>query len=156
MDYTTLQKTMAYLTAILLGALAGAGIYTFVYAQGASYLSDNPEACINCHIMNEQFDGWMKSSHRNAAGCNDCHVDYGLISKWLSKGENGFYHSVAFTFQNFHEPIQLRERSSRVLERNCLRCHLDFVDTITAYHRGVDDDISCVKCHSTVGHGPIK
>lgn len=27
-------------------------------------LTDNPEACINCHVMREQHDGWLKGSHR--------------------------------------------------------------------------------------------
>ena len=34
------------------GALAGIAGYTFVYAKGASYLTDAPTACANCHIMN--------------------------------------------------------------------------------------------------------
>jgi len=45
------------LIAILFGILAGAGGYTFYFAQGASYLTDDPNACVNCHIMREHFDG---------------------------------------------------------------------------------------------------
>lgn len=41
------------LLAIVLGVLSGLGIFTFGYGQGASYLSNNPESCVNCHIMNE-------------------------------------------------------------------------------------------------------
>ena len=43
------------------------GVYTFAYARGWSYLTDNPAACANCHVMREQFDGWLKSSHRAVA-----------------------------------------------------------------------------------------
>jgi len=39
----------------LVGALTGLGAFTFRYAQGLSYLSNDPKACTNCHIMNEQF-----------------------------------------------------------------------------------------------------
>jgi cytochrome c nitrite reductase small subunit len=50
-----------------IGLAAGVGSYTFIYAQGASYLTDNPQACASCRIMREQYDGWIKSSHRAAA-----------------------------------------------------------------------------------------
>src|SRR5262245_16708261 len=56
----------------LIGAAAGVGVYTFVYAKDASYLTNNPASCANCHVMNEQYDGWLKSSHRGIATCNDC------------------------------------------------------------------------------------
>ena len=35
----------------MVGLLVGIGSYTFYYAQGASYLSNDPRACVNCHIM---------------------------------------------------------------------------------------------------------
>ena len=62
------------LVAALLGVTFGLGAYTFAYAKGWSYVTDNSAACANCHIMNEQYDGWTKSSHRSVAVCNDCHV----------------------------------------------------------------------------------
>src|SRR5512134_161926 len=93
----------------MVGLLVGVGSYTFYYAQGASYLSNDPRACVNCHIMRPQYDGWQKSSHHFVATCNDCHVPHDFVRKYLTKGENGFWHSYGFTFQNFHEPIQMRE-----------------------------------------------
>ena len=36
----------------------GIGAYTFVYARGASYLTNDPAACVNCHVMREPYDGW--------------------------------------------------------------------------------------------------
>ena len=50
--------------------------YTFAYARGWAYMTDDPRACANCHVMNEQYDGWIKSSHRSVAVCNDCHVPH--------------------------------------------------------------------------------
>ena len=43
---------------ISVGLEIGIGGFTFVYAKGASYLTDDPRACANCHVMSEQFDGW--------------------------------------------------------------------------------------------------
>ncbi|MGH7473570.1 MAG: NapC/NirT family cytochrome c, partial [Candidatus Methylomirabilales bacterium] len=50
-----------------IGLAVGIGAYTFVYAKGASYLTNDPAACANCHIMREHYDGWSKSSHRAVA-----------------------------------------------------------------------------------------
>ena len=91
-----------------IGILFGLGGYTFYYAEGASYLSNDPKACVNCHIMRDQYDGWQKSSHHQVATCNDCHTPHALIPKYASKMENGFWHSYGFTFQNFPEPIRIK------------------------------------------------
>ena len=89
----------------LLGALLGLGSYTFVYAEGTSYLSNDPRACVNCHVMREQYDAWQKTSHHAAATCNDCHVPQDLFGKYLAKAIHGYRHSKAYTFEDFHEPI---------------------------------------------------
>lgn len=44
--------------AVVVGLAAGLGAYTFVYARGYSYLTNDPSACGNCHVMREQYDGW--------------------------------------------------------------------------------------------------
>ncbi len=74
---------------VLLGILFGVGGYTLYYAQGASYLSNDPRACVNCYIMRDQFDSWQKSSHHGVATCNDCHVPRGFAGKRLTKAGNG-------------------------------------------------------------------
>ena len=78
---------------LLLGALAGVllgvGGYTFHYAEGLSYLSTDPAACVNCHIMQPQYDSWQKSSHHAVASCVDCHLPHDFIGKYIAKAENG-------------------------------------------------------------------
>ena len=39
---------------ITVGLLLAVGGYTFIYARGASYLMNDPAACANCHVMQEQ------------------------------------------------------------------------------------------------------
>ena len=91
------MKTLGYASipllafCALLGAFAGGGGFTFYYAKGYSYLSNDPVACVNCHIMREQFDSWMGSSHRNVAVCNDCHIPHTFPPKYLVKADNGFW-----------------------------------------------------------------
>ena len=108
---TRLQVVTALVTATSIGALAGIGGFTFVYAKGGSYLTDDPAACVNCHVMREQFDGWVASSHRSVALCNDCHAPHQLIPKYVTKAINGWNHSVAFTTGNFPDPIRITQRN---------------------------------------------
>ena len=97
--------------AVTIGLAVGIGTYTFVYARGASYLTNDPNACANCHVMREQLDGWMASSHRAVAVRNDCHTPHDFVGKYTTKVVNGFWHSVAFTTGRFHEPIQIGTRN---------------------------------------------
>jgi cytochrome c nitrite reductase small subunit len=157
-------KLAPALLCILLGALLGVGAFTFVYARGASYLSNDPKTCVNCHIMRDEYDGWHKATHHACATCNDCHVPHDFVGKWLTKASNGYHHSRAFTFQDFHEPIRIKPANARVLEANCIACHGELVEQITAMGAlGASADPSvgpdlygCVRCHQEVGHGPTQ
>lgn len=144
------RAALALLAGVMIGAAFGLGGYTFVYAKGASYLTSDPNACRNCHVMNEQFDGWTKGSHRSVAACNDCHAPPGLIAKYATKAENGFFHSLAFTRGGFHEPIQIKPRNAAVTEAACRHCHQDVVHAIDASPSG--QPVSCIRCHHEVGH----
>src|SRR5215510_8120320 len=143
----------ALLFAALLGLSLGVCGFTFRYAEGGSYLSSDPAACVNCHIMQPQYDSWQKASHHTVATCVDCHLPHGFIRKYLSKAENGFHHSRAFTFQDFHEPIMIKAKSGRILQDNCLHCHAALVHQQIAQAASASDDVRCTHCHSSVGHG---
>lgn len=147
-----LTRRMVYIAlAFVLGSLLGVGLFTFGYANGASYLSSDAKACVNCHVMQENYDGWEASVHGKVATCNDCHAPHDLVGKYLTKAENGFRHALAFTTGNFPDDIQIRERNKTVTEGACLSCHEEMVSTITATH-GDDAKPSCIKCHRNVGH----
>lgn len=137
--------------AIMFGMFAGIGFFTFDYGKGASYMSNDPAACANCHIMEDHYSAWLNSSHKNVATCNDCHLPHSFIGKWITKADNGFFHSLAFTTGDFHEPIQIKARNARVTQNACLHCHEDLVHNMISHKPG-GDMLSCVKCHSDVGH----
>jgi cytochrome c nitrite reductase small subunit len=141
------------LLAILLGVLLGVGVFTFHYAEGFSYLSTDPKACVNCHIMRPQYDSWQKSSHHAVAKCIDCHLPHDFVGKYIAKAENGYHHSKGFTFQDFHEPIMIKSKNARILQANCLACHGDLVHQLVGGVNGDPDEVQCVHCHSGVGHG---
>ncbi len=144
------RHLQAIVVGAALGIVAGIGGYTFIYAKGASYLTNDPAACTNCHVMNEQYEGWTKSSHRAVAVCNDCHTPHGIVPKYTTKALNGFWHSFAFTSGDFHEPIQITDRNHRVTEGACRSCHSEMVDAI--HLGGPEETLSCVRCHRNVGH----
>ncbi|MBI3979811.1 MAG: cytochrome c nitrite reductase small subunit [Chloroflexi bacterium] len=132
----------------VLGILIGLSAYTFVYARGYSYLLDDPRACVNCHVMRENYQSWTISSHRSVT-CNGCHTPHELVEKYLVKAENGVAHSFAFTFED-PQVIRIRPRSLQVVERNCRGCH---EQTLAGTFLAVDDESErCVRCHPATGH----
>jgi cytochrome c nitrite reductase small subunit len=141
----------AALIAVVIGVAAGLGGYTFVYARGYSYLTNDPVACANCHVMQDYYSGWVKSSHRSVATCNDCHTPPDPLGKYATKASNGFWHSFYFTTGGFHEPIQIGHRNRAIAEASCRRCHADLVAAMDRPH-GLSDGPSCVRCHGPVGH----
>lgn len=136
---------------LVAGTGAGIGFFTFGYGQGWAYLSNDPAACANCHVMQGHYDSWQNSSHKGVATCNDCHLSPHPVGKWVTKGDNGFFHSLAFTTGQFHEPIRIKPRNSRVTQQACLNCHGDFVHSMLPAETG-GDMLSCVQCHQQVGH----
>lgn len=141
----------AFVAAVVLGMLAGLGAFTFGYGEGASYFSSDPRACANCHIMQDYFDTWQKSSHHHVAVCIDCHLPHEFLRKYVAKADNGFFHSTAFTLQNFHEPIRIKERNREITQENCVACHAETVHQMLPAAPG-EEAPRCIHCHVDVGH----
>src|SRR5512134_2847206 len=137
---------------LAVGLVLGIGGYTFIYARGYSYLTNDPESCVNCHVMQEQYSGWVTSSHRSVAVCNDCHTPHDVIGKYVTKARNGWNHSVAFTLQSFDEPIRIKSFNEAIVEENCRACHEELVNQITGHYGAEDQELDCVRCHREVGH----
>lgn len=142
---------LAFIAAVTFGAMSGLGVFTFNYGGGASYLSNDPKACTNCHVMQSHFDSWQKSSHHVVATCNDCHLPHTFVGKWFTKADNGLLHSWAFTSGKYHEPIQIKARNRRVTQQACIHCHRDFVHHMLPTDSG-GDMLNCIHCHYSVGH----
>jgi cytochrome c nitrite reductase small subunit len=159
MEATATGGRAAVILSVALGLLAGLGLYTADYAEATSYMSNDPKACVNCHVMRDEYDAWLKGPHHNQT-CNDCHVPQDVLGKYLTKAEHGYRHSKGFTFQDFHEPIRITEASLDVVQSNCVRCHSGIVGGIGAAHaKGADaaeTSGGCVHCHAGVGHGPVR
>ena len=146
------DQWLLLLGSICLGVMVGVGGFTFVYAKGYSYLSNDPRACANCHIMQDHYDSWVRSSHHDAATCNDCHVPHRFPEKYIVKARNGFNHSKAFTLQNVPEPIRITTHNLQDLQHNCLECHATMVSDIAAHRDVGRGEARCTQCHRSTGH----
>jgi cytochrome c nitrite reductase small subunit len=139
---------LAVVAAVAGGVAVGTGAFTFVYAKGAAYMTNDPAACANCHVMQQHFDAWSRSSHHAVAVCNDCHAPHDFFGKYKTKAINGWNHSRAFTLQNFHEPIAITPNNRAITEEACRGCHGDLARMIESE----GNEIACLRCHAEVGH----
>jgi cytochrome c nitrite reductase small subunit len=146
-------STWGVVATMAVGAVFGLAAFTFDYGEGFSYFSKDPAACANCHIMQPQFDSWQKAGHHTVATCVDCHLPHAFIPKYIAKAQNGFFHSKGFTFQDFPEPIFIREENSRILHENCLACHGEVAHDMLPSATTSESAVSCVHCHRSAGHG---
>lgn len=163
------RQRLAVAAAVATGAALGLGAFTFGYARGYSYLTDDPGACANCHVMTEHFDAWNRSSHKAVATCNDCHTPHDPVGKYVVKAQNGFWHSLYFTTGDYPYPLRIRPSNHEVTERACRYCHAQITQAIdppagaptgmprqtTGFaHQGLPDEgrDSCIRCHTYVGH----
>lgn len=138
------------LLGLALGAVVGSGVFTFGYGQGTSYMTNDPTACANCHVMQEYLSEWGRSSHRAVAVCNDCHAPHDFVGKWYTKALNGWNHSVAFTTGDYPVHMRMTDYNRGVTEEACRYCHSGLAEAVDG--PGHDEERACLTCHSGVGH----
>lgn len=147
---------------IMLGAIVGLGIYLVQISNVVSYASDDPRACINCHVMTAEYITWDHSSHREVATCNDCHVPHdNLLRKYMFKAKDGMYHASVYTLRMEPQTIVMREESEKVVQANCIRCHQQQVTDpkMTSWvdgHYEHRTERSCFDCHRETPHGRVR
>ncbi|WP_257874289.1 cytochrome c nitrite reductase small subunit [Helicobacter sp. 13S00482-2] len=144
------------LAVFILVVVAGGAVFTFYNAEGFSYFSNNSQACNNCHVMNEVYADWNKSSHKRVATCGDCHLPHKFISKWIAKAQSGVGHAYAFTFvKDLPTHFSATKKTEEIVQQNCINCHLPYVQNVvnpTLQNAHQDKSLKCVSCHKGVGH----
>lgn len=143
---------LAVVVAAVVGLALGVGGFTFVYARGTSYLTNDPTTCINCHVMGPEHARWVTSSHHAVAVCNDCHAPHDIVGKYVTKASNGVRHALAFTTGRFPDSIQLKPASRQLTNGACTSCHRNLVEMIMPASARESDGTDCVGCHRVVGH----
>jgi len=147
---------------IVLGVIVGLGVFIVHISKAPSYLSDNPETCINCHVMYPQYASWMHSSHREWATCSDCHVPHdNFIRTYYFKASDGARHATIFTARAEPQVIRIKKAGVNVVQENCIRCHVDLVQMTslveaTGRSARMGEGKLCWECHDEVPHSSVR
>ncbi len=143
------------------GLLIGLFAFNFYISKAWSYLSDDPKACVNCHIMAPQYATWNHSSHRERANCNDCHVPHdNVFRKYFFKAKDGARHATMFTLHMEPQVIFIHEAGQEVVKENCIRCHGALLTdsklmSQTNFEIHSKTDRNCWECHRETPHGRV-
>ena len=155
--FDLLPKRFLVLFCICGGIIAGLLVYIVYMSRAVSYASDDPGACVNCHIMASSYQSWQRSSHANWATCNDCHVpQHNFVAKYAFKAKDGLYHAAVFTAKAEPDVIRPRDASYEVIMQNCIRCHTqlntEFVKTGMVKYADTKNGsaMACWDCHRDV------
>lgn len=146
---------------LTLAVFTGLGFFSFYISNAVSYLGDNPETCVNCHIMAPQYATWYHSSHREKTNCNDCHVPHNnLINKYFFKAKDGLRHATIFTLRLEPQVIFIKEAGREVVHNNCIRCHSTLLtdSKLLAYTSETQEfrmERKCWDCHRETPHGRV-
>ncbi len=150
---TSLVKTvLSIAAAVLCGSAIGVGVFGIGYSDLPSYLGSEAETCLNCHVMQDQYDGWRHGSHATVATCKDCHLPHdNIINQLYVEAQDGLLHGYKFTTGDYPTNIVIRDASLEVVNSSCLYCH---AATATDMHfsKQADETITCTRCHSNIGH----
>jgi cytochrome c nitrite reductase small subunit len=150
-----------FIVITMLGVFVGLTLFILKISKAGSYLSDDPQTCVNCHIMAPQYATWGHSSHREVANCNDCHVPHNnVLNKYYFKAKDGLRHATIFTMRNEPQVIQIREEGKEVVQDNCIRCHSNLIkdDKLAAWNQDTNHartERPCWECHREVPHGRV-
>ncbi len=144
----------------LIGVIIGLALTAFKLSNAVSYLSDQPETCINCHVMTPEYSTWFHSSHRENANCNDCHVPHNnFVRKYWFKANDGLRHATMFTLRLEPQVIQIKSAGKEVVQENCIRCHTHLINEVSLLADGKDmhnsPERKCWDCHREVPHSRV-
>lgn len=136
-----------------LAIIAGVGVLGFsmmlaikIPALGLSEAS----FCGRCHVMDEQVNAYLHSSHANVTNCGDCHSPDNLVTGSMHSAYTGT-RDVYRVLTNTTPPvINATELTKEILQDNCIRCHGEIMGEIgdTSLNGGTN----CFECHKSIVH----
>ena len=160
-DYIVPPQNWIVGVSFIVGVFVGLAFLILHISNAPSYLSDKPEACINCHVMTPQYITWRNSIHARVATCNDCHVPQdNIVRKLYFKASDGLRHSTIFTFRLEPQVIQIKDAGKKVVQENCIRCHQNLINQTelvkASYNKFTHGkDKLCWDCHRETPHGRV-
>lgn len=133
-------------------------------SKALSYMSSDPKACINCHVMHTQYATWQHSSHAQRATCVECHLPRdSFINKYIAKARDGWNHTVVFTANSYAQNIGISDDGASRVQDNCVSCHARLTQVLVSNNDRYHDyagiprtDRKCWDCHKDVPHGKVR
>lgn len=144
------KKVTIPIAVILVISISVGGFY---FARFYNYMQDDPDFCMSCHLMEESWDRWATSEHKDV-GCHDCH-------------EQSIFASAMLLFDFVFGDYQDVESHALIPDDVCERCHesddpnwRQVAATAGHQQHAEVEGIACTKCHSLTVHrfaapGPI-
>jgi len=112
---------------------------------------DGPDFCGMCHVMDEMVEGYLHSSHREVASCNDCHIPHDYVRGSFYKAYTGTRDIVEVLLGISPEVIRITAYGKKVVQENCLSCHGDLLRMVGNTQEGGAK--YCMDCHRYTPHG---
>ncbi|MBM3705731.1 MAG: hypothetical protein FJW66_04310 [Actinobacteria bacterium] len=136
------KKITIPVTCVIVGAISLGGVQ---FGRFYNYTQTDPNFCQSCHLMQESWDRWDASSHKDIS-CHDCHQQ----SLFTSAKQ-----VISFAFAS-NDKV---EKHAVVLDEVCMSCHesgssMWIQVAATSGHKvhAEEQNIACVKCHSVTMH----
>ena len=108
------------------------------------------EFCGSCHVMEEQVETFVHSSHKIAADCGDCHVPHELVYGAFDKAYTGTKDLIGVILDKDPFTIEAGTHSKNVIQANCVRCHQAFLNEVG---NTMDENGKyCFDCHKNTPH----
>ena len=109
-------------------------------------LSESPDFCASCHVMEAQHTAFMHSGAHRRNKCVDCHLpNENLPMHYIWKSIDGMKDVLVFNSGRIPERITLSEHGAKVVKANCLRCHSELTSQM-------DTSRNCWNCHRRITH----
>lgn len=156
---------MKYIAIFSVFAVLGVFVNLVHESKMLSYLSSDPQVCVNCHPMMVHYATWQHSSHRNRATCVDCHLPRDtFVNKMMAKSRDGYNHSMAMTFKTYGPNLRISSDAAKRIQDNCIACHREVVSQMLAnsalYQKVEDSGVQmgrrCWECHRGIPHGTMR
>lgn len=160
-NYIVPPSSWRFSVIIVLGIITGITIHILNISNATSYLSDDPQTCVNCHVMYPEYATWKNGSHGRVTTCNDCHVPQdNIFRKYLFKASDGLRHASMFTFRMEPQVIRIKSMGRNAVQENCIRCHANYLHPVSLRAigaKGIQDDTErvCWDCHRETPHGKV-
>ncbi len=135
------KKSIPVLVIILIAISFG----SFYFSRFYSYMQHDPDFCHSCHIMEESWERWVTSEHRNIE-CHSCH-------------EQSLFASAGLLLDFAFGGSERLEEHAVVPDDACEKCHesdnprwIQVAATAGHEQHAEEQNIACTKCHSVTLH----